>query len=60
MKNFYFIIITDLLSYQKIFSILTKVGKILEKDGKLLITSINPKWNKILRFLGNYKNQKEN
>ena len=50
-EKFYFVIITDLFELSEdIFLFLTKIGTILEKEGKLLITSINPKWNKILRF----------
>ena len=50
-KKFDFVVITDLFELSEdIYDFLLKIGQILENDGKLLITSINPKWNNILRL----------
>lgn len=58
-KKFAFVVITDLFELSEdIYDFLLKIGKILENDGKLLITSINPKWNNILRLFEIFKFKK--
>ena len=50
------IIITDLFELtDDIYNTLKRVQEILNEDGKLLITSVNPKWNNILRFFEYFK-----
>ena len=50
------IIITDLFELtDDIYNTLKRVQEILNEDGKLLITSVNPKWNSILRFFEYFK-----
>ena len=43
---------------EDIYDFLLKIGQILEDDGKLLITSINPKWNNILKLFEVFKFKK--
>lgn len=52
--NFDLIIITDLFELtDDIYNVLKKIKLILKTDGKLLITSVNPRWNTILRLFEN-------
>ena len=58
-KKFAFVVITDLFELSEdIYDFLLKIGQILEDDGKLLITSINPKWNNILKLFEVFKFKK--
>jgi len=53
-ENFDLIIITDLFELtDDIYTVLKKIKLILTTDGKLLITSVNPRWNTILRLFEN-------
>lgn len=59
-EQFDFVSLTDLFELSDdIYLLLLKISKILKKDGKLLITSINPKWNKILSFFEFVKLKKQ-
>ena len=58
-EKFAFIVITDLFELSEdIYDFLLKIGQILEDDGKLLVTSINPKWNNILKLFELFKFKK--
>ena len=49
--KFKLIVVTDLFELSEdIHYFLNLINKLLENDGKLLITSINPKWNRILSY----------
>ena len=53
-ENFDLIIITDLFELtDDIYNVLKKIKLNLTTDGKLLVTSVNPKWNFILRLFEN-------
>ena len=53
-EKFDLIIITDLFELtDDIYTVLKKIKLILTTDGKLLITSVNPRWNTILRLFEN-------
>ena len=53
-EKFDLIIITDLFELTNdIYSFLKKIKFNLTSDGKLLVTSVNPKWNLILRLFEN-------
>ena len=48
-KRYKLIVVTDLFELSEdIHYFLNLINQMLEKDGKVLITSINPKWNRIL------------
>tara|TARA_Y100000816_G_scaffold64403_1_gene42664 strand:+ start:4899 stop:6221 length:1323 start_codon:yes stop_codon:yes gene_type:complete len=50
------IILTDLFEISDdIYNFLLKVKKLLKSEGKILITSINPKWNLFLKFFEKLK-----
>ncbi len=50
------IIITDLFELtDDIYTALKRIQELLNKDGKLLITSVNPKWNSILSLFEYFK-----
>ena len=53
-EKFDLIIITDLFELtDDIYNVLKKIKFNLTSDGKLLVTSVNPKWNFILRLFEN-------
>lgn len=50
-KKYDLVIITDLFEMtENIYEFFEKIKLILKPDGKLLINSVNPKWNKILKI----------
>jgi len=58
--KFTFVVITDLFELSEdVYDFLLKIGQIIEDDGKLLITSINPKWNNILKLFEVFKFKKD-
>jgi len=55
-KKYDLIIITDLFELtDDIYNTLKIVQEMLNEDGKLLVTSVNPKWNSILRLFEYFK-----
>jgi len=51
-KLYDFIVITDILELtEDIYKFLKKLNSLLKDDGKLLITTVNPKWNLIMLLL---------
>jgi len=58
-KLFDFIVITDILELtEDIYKFLKKLNSLLKDDGKLLITTVNPKWNLIMLILEFFKLKK--
>ena len=58
-KLFDFIVITDILELtEDIYKFLKKLNSLLKDDGKLLITTVNPKWNLIMLLLEFFKLKK--
>ena len=58
-KLFDFIVITDILELtDDIYKFLKKLNSLLKDDGKLLITTVNPKWNLIMLLLEFFKLKK--
>ena len=59
-NNFYdFIVITDILELtEDIYKLLKKLHTLLKDDGKLLITTVNPKWNSFMLMLEFFKLKK--
>tara|TARA_B100000902_G_C27303465_1_gene914106 strand:+ start:231 stop:1550 length:1320 start_codon:yes stop_codon:yes gene_type:complete len=58
-KLFDFIVITDILELtEDIYKFLKKLNCLLKDDGKLLITTVNPKWNLIMLLLEFFKLKK--
>jgi len=50
-KKYDLVIVTDLFEMtENIYEFFENIKLILKPDGKLLINSVNPKWNKILKF----------
>ena len=50
-NNYDLIVITDLFELtDDIYNFFKIIKTKLSNDGKLLITSVNPKWNKLIRF----------
>ena len=50
------VIVTDLFELSDdIYNFLIEINKILSNEGKILITSINPKWNVFLSFFEAFK-----
>ena len=50
-KKYDLVIVTDLFEMtENIYEFFENIKLLLKPDGKLLIHSVNPKWNKILRF----------
>ena len=50
-KKYDLVIVTDLFEMtENIYEFFENVKLILKPDGKLLINSVNPKWNRILKF----------
>ncbi len=59
-KEYYdLIVLTDLFEISDdIYNFLLEIKKLLTNEGKILITSINPKWNIILKFFEKIKLKK--
>jgi SAM-dependent methyltransferase len=50
-KKYDLVIVTDLFEMtENIYEFFENIKLILKPDGKLLINSVNPKWNRVLRF----------
>lgn len=50
-KKYDLVIVTDLFEMtENIYEFFENIKSILKPDGKLLINSVNPKWNRVLRF----------
>ena len=50
------VIVTDLFELSDdIYNFLIEINKILSNEGKILITSINPKWNMLISFFEVFK-----
>ena len=58
-KKYKLVIVTDLFELSDdIYLFLQNLSKSLDSNGKLLITSINPKWNSLLKFFETLKLKK--
>ena len=59
-KNIYdFIVVTDILELtEDIYKLLKKLNNLLKDNGKLLITTVNPKWNSMMLLLEYFKLKK--
>ena len=50
-KKYEFIVVTDIFEVSSdIYEFVKFFKNILEKEGKILLTSINPKWNLLFKF----------
>jgi hypothetical protein len=58
-KLYDFVVVTDILELtDDIYKFLKKLNSLLKDDGKLLITTVNPKWNLIMLLLEFFKLKK--